>query len=303
MLLIGETAIIGTDDGQITAVDVGTGEPRWSVDVGDHVLASMAGTEDLVFASVQPETRDTASLVALRVQDGSEAWRYQPAATVIDLGSPSVLADRVFVVGSDASLRALDTSDGSERWASGLYTRTSGSPPTVGSDGVFVTDMTGTVYGFDADSGLQRWRFATNVQAIGAPIFIPDAILQPMSDGTIVAIDTATGHQIWHLSVADSAIIGLAATSELVVATHTGVSPGFVAMHTDPTASTMEDIASPTTADPTKLVLAWMVAALPIILILMLLGRVLGRRMGSPELGSGADDIVDPWEADLEDQP
>ena len=302
VLLMGRTAIVGTDDGRITAIDADSGEQSWSVDVGDHVLEPIAGTDDLVLASVRPEAKGSASLVALRIGDGSEAWRYQPQTAVIDFGGPSVGGELAFLVGSDASIRAVDVTDGSERWASQLYARTSGAPPAVGSDGVFVADGAGTVYDVDPATGDERWKFATNLTAIGAPIVTPDAVLQPAGDGTIVAIDATSGHQIWHLSTGDGAVVGLAATSDVVVATHTGTTPGFVALQTDPGAATTEDITSPTTADPSGLILAWIAAAVPIIAILILLGRALGSHLGAPELGADVEDIVDPWESDLEDE-
>ena len=301
VLLIGRTAIVGTDDGKITAIEAATGTQTWSVDVGDHVLATMAGTDELVLASVRPEAQGSASLVALHASDGTEVWRYRPSGTVLDLGAPSVGGDLAYFVASDGSVRAVGVADGSQRWASQLYTPTAGSPPAVSAAGVFVTDQSGTVYAFDPVSGAERWRFASNRFAIGGPIATADAVLQPASDGTILAIGVATGHQVWHATVADAAVVGLAATADLIVATHTGTTPGFVALGTDPAGPT-EDITSPTTADPGGLLLAWFAAALPIVAALVLLGRALERRMGTPDLGTADDDVVDPWEAELEDE-
>jgi hypothetical protein len=87
----------------------------------------------------------------------------------------------------------------------------------------------------------------------------------------------------------------------MVVATSTGTTPGFVALEPDPTGVT-EDITSPTTADPTGLALAWFASALPIAAALVLLGRALDRRMGTPDLGTAEDDVVDPWEMEPGDQ-
>jgi len=303
VLVTGETAIVGTDDGQITAVDAATGKQRWSVDAGDHVLAPMAATAELILASVRPETQGTPSLVALRLGDGSEAWRYRPTGTVFDLGGPSVAGDLVYFVASDDSVRAVSLADGSQRWASLLYTPTEGSPPAVSGEGVFVTDQSGTIYRFDPATGVESWRFATNRHAIGGPVATPDAVLQPTSDGMIVGIDATTGHQVWHASVADAAVIGLAVSGQVVVATHTGTAPGFVGLQTDPSAAT-EDLVSPTTPDPGGLLLAWFAAALPIVAALVLAGRALGARMGTPDLAAADDeDLVDPWETDTEDSP
>lgn len=298
VLAVGATAIVGTDDGQISAFSMADGTRLWSVDAGDHVVAPMAASTDLVIASVRPESGGSPSLVAVNVTDGTEAWRYDPPNSVLDLGGPSVSGDTVYVVTSDASVRAISLADGSLRWASPLYTPTLGSPPAVTDAGLFVTDQSGTVYDFDPVTGAERWRFATNLSAVASPIATATAVLQPANDGSIVAIDIATGHQVWHATIADNVVLGLAASSSEIVASHTGSSPGLVALSNDPSGVT-EDITSPTTADPAGLLLYWLLAAVPLVAALLLLGRWLDGRMGQADLGD-VDDVVDPWESDLE---
>ena len=299
VLVAGDLAVVGADDGQVSAYAVGDGTQRWSVDAGDHVLAPIAASDDLVVVSVRPETSgSTPMLLALHAADGSEAWRYVPPTSILDLGAPTVAGDAVNVVASDASVRSLSLIDGSLRWSSPLYTPTLGSPPAVSTNGLFVTDQSGTVYCFDPGTGAERWRFATNRSVVGAPIATPTAVLQPTNDGSIVAIDANTGHQIWSATVTDNVVFGLAASADAVVATHTGTSPGFIALANDPTGAS-EDIVSPTTADPGGLALSWLLAAVPAVVLLVLLGRWLDRRMGPPDLGV-PEPVVDPWETDLE---
>jgi hypothetical protein len=258
-----------------------------------------------LYVCVRPETNGTAQLVALKLTDGSEAWRYQPSGSVVDLGAPAVATETgtstVYLVSSDAALRAIG-SDGTQRWAEPLYTATSGSPPAVSSDSVYVADQSGTVYAFDRSTGSERWRFATNHGAVGAPVVTATAVLQPTSDGVLTAIAPDTGHQIWSGSVADSAIFGLAATPDLIVAAHTGSTPGISALQADPS-GTLTDIASPTSADPAGLALGWLAAAVPLTAALLLIGRSWDARRAQPLLAPADDDDlpVDPWEADLED--
>jgi hypothetical protein len=137
---------------------------------------------------------------------------------------------------------------------------------------------------------------------VGSPVAPTSAVLQPTSDGVVTALAPDTGHRIWEGSVADSAIFGLAASSDLIIAAHTGSSPGVAALETDATA-TLEDVASPTAADPGGLVLLWLAAAVPITGLLLLTGRRLGARGGGTPLLAPADDDepLDPWESDLED--
>jgi hypothetical protein len=128
------------------------------------------------------------------------------------------------------------------------------------------------------------------------------AVLQPTSDGVVTAIAPDTGHQIWDGSVADSAIFGLAATSDLIVAAHTGSTPGLTALQADPS-GTLTDVPSPTSADPSGLAIGWLAAALPLTAALVLLGRSWDERRSEPLLAPTDEDElpVDPWEADLED--
>jgi outer membrane protein assembly factor BamB len=305
VLVVGQTAIVGADDGTVTAVDR-AGEQLWSQHIGDQVLAPMAASGDQVYAAVRPASRGAASLVALHATDGSQAWRYEPGTSVLDLGAPSVVADAagdtVYVVGSDASVRAVAATDGSQRWAVPVYAPTSGSPPAVSADAVYVTDGSGTVYAFDRATGQERWRFATNHGAVAAPILTAGSVIQAATDGTISAIGVQTGHQIWHATVADNAILGVAAALDLLVLAHTGTTPGLVALRADPQGAT-EDLTSPTTPDPVALLGGWLLVALPMTLVLIGLGRRLASRMGPPVLGAADDEPVDPWDAEIEDEP
>jgi outer membrane protein assembly factor BamB len=307
--VLGGVAVVGADDGTVTAIDA-TGKELWSQRVGDHVLAPIAASGDQVYAAVRPEARGAAALVALRASDGSQAWRYEPGSSVLDVGAPSVgqpstgdtagAGDTVFVVGSDASLRAVAASDGSERWAAPVYSPTAGSPPAVSDDAVYVTDQSGTVYAFDRATGQERWRFATNHAAVTAPIVTASAVLQPATDGAISAIAIASGHEIWHTTLVGSPVLGAGASGELFVLAHTGTAPGLAALRADP-AGVTEDLASPTDADPTGLLVTWLAVAAPLSVALLFLGRRLGSRMGPAPLGPTDEEPLDPWEAELQD--
>jgi hypothetical protein len=183
-----------------------------------------------------------------------------------------------------------------------LYTATSGAPPALSVDTVFVADQAGTVYAFDRSTGAERWRFATNHGAVGAPVVTATVVLQPTSDGAVSAIAQDSGHEVWQGSVADSAIFGLAATRDVIVAAHTGSTPGMTALQADPSGS-LTDVASPTSADPSGLAVGWLAAAVPLTVALVLIGRSWDGRRGEPLLAPADDDDlpVDPWEADLKD--
>ena len=148
VLAVGDLAIVGADDGSVTAVDAPTGKQAWSVDVGDHVLAPMAARGDLVLcACVRPESQGRAgsSRLALRTDPRSGATsRPAPPSTSARRASPGT--PRGLLAASDATVRAVDLQTGPQRWAARASTRpTAGRAAAVDADaGVYVADQSGT---------------------------------------------------------------------------------------------------------------------------------------------------------------
>jgi hypothetical protein len=183
-------------------------------------------------------------------------------------------------------------------WAIALYSQSLGAPPAISSDGLVVADDTGTVYALDPATGSERWRFATNVPALGAPVLTADAVIQPLIDGSVAAIALTSGHEIWQMSISDGAVFGLAAAPGSLVASVTGTAPGLVGLDVDATGQ-LEDVVSPTTANPAGLLLGWIAAAIPIAVVLLAIGRVAMARLGPAIFDEASDeDPVDPWEID-----
>jgi outer membrane protein assembly factor BamB len=302
VLISGHAAIVGADDGTVTAVDL-DGRSMWTQDIGDHVVAPMAAAGDDVLATVSPEARGTAALLALHMSDGSLAWRYEPATPGIDLGAASVGTDAagrsvVYVTGLDASVRALDASDGAQLWATALYGPTPGAPPAISGDAIVVTDQSGIVYALDPATGAERWRFATNLAVEAAPVVTAGTVVQPSRDGSISAISLTSGHQVWHGAISDSRVLGLADGPGLIVASVTGTTPGVVGIAND-AAGTLEDVVSPTSRDIAALLANWAGAAIPLTVLFFVLGRALAARFGPAEFAPPTgEDSVDPWEDD-----
>ena len=113
--------------------------------------------------------------------------------------APSVGDDLALVAFSDATVRAFDLSSGEERWSSGP-----GSTPTLFESAVaqldeaaFLSDslgITGSVYRIERSSGVVVWDFAINEPILrGAPVLSGGSLLVATSEGSLNAIDPATG--------------------------------------------------------------------------------------------------------------
>ena len=296
----GGLAVIGADDGTVTAVDLSSGKTRWHTDVGDVVDTPVAADAGVVYASVHPSSRQPPSVVALGEADGKERWRYTPSTSGLVAGAPTVSAGTVYVTLSDGTVRAVAVDTGLERWAAKLNTVAVGGAPAVSGDAVVVADTRGEVYRFDPATGERRWDFALNTPQYGPAVITGSAVLIADGSGELSALDPTNGDRIWRQSLGLGPLLAIAVAPEAVVVARTGAAAGLVGLTADPS-GVLIDERSPTIVAPGSLALDWAAAALPLIVILALAGRFLIVRLGPPDFDVGVPTIVDAgdgWEDD-----
>ena len=137
-------------------------------------------------------------------------------------GQPTVVGGRVFLTSQTGLVFALDADSGCTRWATdlGLPSRTaiSVAPLPSGGMGVFLGDEKGAVHALDAETGKPLWRTQVEehhaVRLTGAATYFEGKLFQPVSSqeegasadptypcctfrGSVVALDAATGKQLW----------------------------------------------------------------------------------------------------------
>jgi outer membrane protein assembly factor BamB len=217
----GSTVLVGTDDGCVTAVALETGHPEWSVDLGDSVNTPIAAADGTAFVAVSAGAREAPSLVALRESDHLQLWSAPLGTAGSSIGAPTVADGIVFVAMNDGSVRAIDASTGSQRWAARLNIATSTGSPALWGDAVIVCDVRGQVYRLSAVTGHRVWDFAMNVPVGGPTAIVGGQVLVGASNGDVSAIDLETGDRIWRQNVGDGLPLGFAVASETVVATRT----------------------------------------------------------------------------------
>lgn len=122
--------------------------------------------------------------------------------------SPTVAGGRVYIGSADGRLYALDAGTGAEAWR---YDAGSAIPSTaaVGRGRVFFQDRAGVVHALNARTGAEAWRFRTGPDMdlpwgnegwdyfISSPALAGDAVLVGAGDGTLYALDAATGRVLW----------------------------------------------------------------------------------------------------------
>ncbi|MEM8962597.1 MAG: PQQ-binding-like beta-propeller repeat protein [Acidobacteriota bacterium] len=172
-----KTALIGSQDGRVYAVNADTGTIEWtSPQIADTVqsapaamLTAFGGSVDLVFTGTRNGATANA-LVALNLADGSEAWRFDNGGSGLGVisGGPTVRYnnDRLYFASredspGDATVWCI-TFDGAGAtlvWSAAIGD-IDGSLFTDGAK-VYVGTNAGELVALDADTGAVEWTFVT----------------------------------------------------------------------------------------------------------------------------------------------
>jgi polyvinyl alcohol dehydrogenase (cytochrome) len=177
---------------------------------------------DLTNARFQPA--NDAGLAVDQVPRLTLKWAFGfPGATSV-YGQPTVAAGRVFVGVDTGYVYSLDAATGCVYWSfradSGVRTAINVGPAAQSGarQAIYFGDLRANVYALDAESGALLWNVSVDDHPVavitGAPTLHGDRLYVPLSSreeavgmslsyecctfrGSIVALDTATGRQVW----------------------------------------------------------------------------------------------------------
>lgn len=280
-----DAVYVGGNDGSVTAVDAATGSLRWTQPVGGSVLGPPAVAGELVVVSAAGDVDTPFVAAALEPGDGSVVWRYEPAAAT-SLGGGVATADGLaYVALDDRTLRAVDLADGAERWVARLNWIVSPlSAPAVAADHVVVVDLAGQVYAIDRRTGERLWDHALNLGVVrSAPVVSGSNVLIASASGELLALDLGAGDLVFRSDTTDGVLRTLAVSGDRVIGVRAGTRPGLVAFEPDPGGELVR-IGSPTIVDAGALATNAAIALIPLVVVLLVLGRLLAARMGPATL-------------------
>jgi eukaryotic-like serine/threonine-protein kinase len=223
---------VGSDDGNVYAIDAASGRQRWAARTGGPVPSTPAVAGGRVFV-VSYDGR----LHALDAATGAPLWKFategerrfearglhgsQPRTqTVADpydvyLSSP-VVAQGLVVFGSgDGHVYALDAASGALRWKFRTGDVVHASPAVEGGT-VFIGSWDGRFYALDLATGAERWRFQAgldplmhNQQGFQASAAVVDGVVYVgCRDAHLYALDAKTGAERWRFSTGQSWVVG-----------------------------------------------------------------------------------------------
>ena len=192
---VGETVYVGGGAGRLYALDSATGDRRWQAELDGPAVTPPTVSDDVVYAGTAEN-----QLYALDSATGDRLWQAAPGGEL--LATPTVANDTVFVADREGQLHAL-TVDGDRRWTAdtgGVTTLTFGavqsSSPTVADGVVFVggasgpSDEGGGVVALDAATGEELWTAETGVSVLSSPTVVDGTLYVGSQDGRVSAFET-----------------------------------------------------------------------------------------------------------------
>jgi outer membrane protein assembly factor BamB len=194
-------AFIGDMGGNVTGIDVASGEVAWSTSVGGDVTSSPAVADGMVYIRNGEDV-----LFALDAVTGEERWRFPTGGTggyTLDT-APAVVDGVVYMttIGSDleASLFAIDAETGEQLWSFSPGSPGLNTPAVV--DGVVYAGGDGGIYAVDAASGDQIWN-APIGEGISAPA-VGEGLVVMHTRNDLVAVDASSGEERWRFETRGS---------------------------------------------------------------------------------------------------
>lgn len=189
----------GCGDGNLYAVDIGTGEQRWKFKTGDVVHSSPAFADGVLFFGSWDSY-----FYAVDAATGKEKWRFHGGEDPLihnQVGfqsSPAVANGVVYTGCRDSNLYALDAATGREKWRFNNELSWVITSPAVSQGKVFFATSDSSLYHvLDATTGKSLIRQQEKAYMFSSPTVAGDLVLIGVLNGTLVAREVKTGNVVW----------------------------------------------------------------------------------------------------------
>ena len=199
---------VGSQDGNLYAIDAVTGTEKWRFKTGDKVFSPPAVSNGVVYVGSWDK-----NLYAIDAVTGTEKWRFKTGNYVSS--SPAVSNGVVYVGSMDTNLYAIDAVTGTEKWQ---FT-TGGcviSSPAVSNGIVYAGSYDGNLYAIDAVSGTKKWQFTTGGRVSSSPAVSNGVVYVGSGDHNLYAIDAVSGTEKWQFATGDKSVSSPAVASGVV---------------------------------------------------------------------------------------
>jgi outer membrane protein assembly factor BamB len=185
----------GDWSGQVYAVDVTTGKPRWTFQTGGEIKGSAALDGGRLFIGSYD-----GYVYALDASDGSLLWRTSGQTRLGTQGrfysTPAVAFGRVYIGSTDGKVYSYGVRSGKLRWSrsTGSYVYAS---PAIWRQLVLIGSYDGFFYALDAATGDVRWRFDAKERISGSATVIDGVVYFSTFGQHTYGLDAESGRLVW----------------------------------------------------------------------------------------------------------
>jgi outer membrane protein assembly factor BamB len=180
-------------------VNVNTLEDIWNYNAGGLINASPAthnipnkdGADPAIFIATMSNR-----VIALK-NDGSQLWQFSPGGGQAFYSSPCVVNDSFLYIGNDnGKIYAVNTQDGSQKWAFATQGMVRSSPIQIGGN-VLVGSNDRNFYSVDSATGLLRWKVLVSDQIVSSPAVANQYVYFGSFNGNMYKVDIIDGQIKW----------------------------------------------------------------------------------------------------------
>jgi PGF-pre-PGF domain-containing protein len=183
---------VGSDDGNVSALNASTGAQIWNFTTGGEVYSSPAVVNGTVYVGSFDD-----KVYALNASTGAQIWNFTTGGPVYS--SPVVTNSIVYVGGTDAYVYALNASTGAQIW-NFMADYSVKSSPAVANGIVYIGGDSHEVYALNASTGAQIWSFTTGAVVESSPAVANGIVYVGSWDNKVYALNASTGAQIWNFT-------------------------------------------------------------------------------------------------------
>jgi outer membrane protein assembly factor BamB len=187
--VVNGTVFVGSDDGNVYALNLSTGAKIWNYTTGNIVGSSPAVAKNEVYVGGWNH-----EVYALNASTGAKLWNYSTGSYVFS--SPTLAYGKVYVGSQNFGVYALNASTGKRVWN---YTTGASvqSSPAVAGGVVFVGSDDDKVYALNASTGVLVWSYATGGMVESSPAVAGGVVFVGSYDDKVYALSASTGKQLW----------------------------------------------------------------------------------------------------------
>lgn len=199
-----ESAVFGTRDAEVVALNLADGSPLWSNSVTSEVLS----LPKMADGAVVVRTTD-GRIAALDEKTGAKRWVHErsvPALSLRVVGSPAVVGDKIIDGYASGKLVALNAQDGKQEWeavVSRPHGRSEidrlvdlGAEPAVREDEIYVVGYNSGVAAVAVGNGEVLWH-QDDYSAYVGPAATRRALFLTDDDSDVWRLDIRNGGDLW----------------------------------------------------------------------------------------------------------